>query len=114
MLMPLNSIENIPFEGLLGLLYPRFFPFNHIKKWIIAWMSPRVPYMSMVNRMAGRMLAPELRGILSTSGVAAYASELWLDTARREQLRADLLELTRERGAARIIAEAIRENLLSD
>ena len=114
MLMPLNSIEHIPFEGLLGLLYPRFFPFNHIKKWIIAWMSPRVPYMSMVNRMAGRMLAPELRGILSTSGVAAYASELWLDTARREQLRADLLELTRERGAARIIAEALRENLLSD
>ena len=114
MLMPLNSIEHIPFEGLLGLVYPRFFPFNHIKKWIIAWMSPRVPYMSMVNRMAGRMLAPELRGILSTSGVAAYASELWLDTARREQLRADLLELTRERGAARIIAEALRENLLSD
>ena len=114
MLMPLNSIEHIPFEGLLGLLYPRFFPFNHIKKWIIAWMSPRVPYMSMVNRMAGRMLAPELRGILSTSGVAAYASELWLDTARREQLRADLLELTRERGAARIIAEAIRENFVSD
>ena len=114
MLMPLNSIEHIPFEGLLGLLYPRFFPFNHIKKWIIAWMSPRVPYMSMVNRMAGRMLAPELRGILSTTGVAAYALDLWLDTARREQLRADLLELTRERGAARIIAEAIRENFVSD
>ena len=114
MLMPLNSIEHIPFEGLLGLLYPRFFPFNHIKKWIIAWMSPRVPYMSMVNRMAGRMLAPELRGILSTTGVAAYASELWLDTARREKLRTDLLELTRERGAARIIAEAIRENFVSD
>ena len=114
MLMPLNSIENIPFEGLLGLLYPRFFPFNHIKKWIIAWMSPRVPYMSMVNRMAGRMLAPELRGILTPEGVAGTASDLWQDPARREKLRTELLELTRERGAARIIAEAIRENFLSD
>lgn len=114
MLMPLNSVEHIPFEGLLGLLYPRFFPFNHIKKWIIAWMSPRVPYMSMVNRMAGRMLAPELRGILSTDGVAATASELWQDKVRLEKLRADLAELTRERGAARIIAEAIRENFFSD
>jgi len=114
MLMPLNSIENIPFEGLLGLLYPRFFPFNHIKKWIIAWMSPRVPYMSMVNRMAGRMLAPEMRGILTPIGVADAASALWRDTERRGKLRSDLLELTRERGAARMIAEEIRENFISD
>ena len=114
MLMPLNSIESIPFEGLLGLLYPRFFPFNHIKKWIIAWMSPRVPYMSMVNRMAGRMLAPEMRGVLSQSEVAAAASALWQDKPRLERLKADLLELTRERGAARIMAEAIREHFLSD
>jgi len=114
MLMPLNSIEHIPFEGLLGLLYPRFFPFNHIKKWIIAWMSPRVPYMSMVNRMAGRMLAPELRGILTPTGVADTASALWQDTNRREKLRSELLELTRERGAARMIAEAIRENFVSN
>ena len=114
MLMPLNSVEHIPFEGLLGLLYPRFFPFNHIKKWIIAWMSPRVPYMSMVNRMARRMLAPELRGILTVTGVADTASALWCDTERREKLRSELLELTRERGAARIIAEAIRENFISD
>ena len=114
MLMPLNSVEHIPFEGLLGLLYPRFFPFNHIKKWIIAWMSPRVPYMSMVNRMAGRMLAPELRGILTVTEVADTASALWRDTKRREKLRSELLELTRERGAARMIAEAIRENIVSD
>ena len=114
MLMPLNSIESIPFEGLLGLLYPRFFPFNHIKKWIIAWMSPRVPYMSMVNRMAGRMLAPEMRGVLSQSEVAAAASALWQDKPRLAKLQAELLELTRERGAARIMAEAIREHFLSD
>ena len=77
-------------------------------------MSPRIPYMSMVNRMAGRMLAPELRGILTPAGVADTASALWKDTEQREKLRSDLLELTRERGAARIIAEAIRENFISD
>ena len=114
MLMPLNDIDKIPFEGLLGLLYPRFFPFNHIKKWIIAWMSPQVPCMSMVNRMAGRMLAPELRGVLSPKGVTDAVSELWQDTPRREKLRAELLELTRERGAARMIAEAVCENFISD
>jgi lipid-A-disaccharide synthase len=114
MLMPFNSIEHIPFEGLLGLLYPRFFPFNHIKKWIVVWLSSRVPYMSMVNRMAGRMLAPELRGVLTQAGVAQAVSELWRDTARREKLKDDLLQLTRERGASRIIAEAVRENFLFD
>lgn len=114
MLMPLNSIEHIPFEGLLGFLYPKFFPFNKLKKYVISYLSKRVPYLSMVNRMAGRMLSPELRGVLTPAGVAEAVSDLWLDTPRREQLRADLLELTRERGAARIIAEALRENLLSD
>lgn len=114
MLMPLNSIEHIPFEGLLGFLYPKFFPFNKLKKHVISYLSKRVPYVSMVNRMAGRMLAPELRGVLTPAGVAEAVSDLWLDTPRREQLRADLLELTRERGAARIIAEAIRENFVSD
>ena len=114
MLMPLNSIEHIPFEGLLGFLYPNFFPFNKLKKYVISYLSKRVPYLSMVNRMAGRMLAPELRGVLTPAGVAEAVSDLWLDTPRRERLRADLLELTRERGAARIIAEAIRENFVSD
>ena len=85
-----------------------------MKKYVISYLSKRVPYLSMVNRMAGRMLAPELRGVLTPAGVAEAVSDLWLDTPRRERLRADLLELTRERGAARIIAEAIRENFVSD
>lgn len=114
MLMPLNSIEHIPFEGLLGLLYPRFFPFNKLKVLVIAWLDKRVKCLSMVNRMAGRMLAPELRGVLTPAGVADTVAGLWLDEPSREKLRADLLELTRERGAARMIAEAARENLISD
>ncbi len=113
-LMPLNWIEHIPFEGLLGLLYPRFFPFNHIKKWIIAWMSPRIPYLSLVNRAAGRMLVQEIRAILTPADIFTAASELWRDEARRKKLQGDLLELTRERGAAQIIAEGIREYFLSD
>ena len=60
------------------------------------------------------MLAPEMRGVLTPQEVAGAASALWQDSARREQLRLELLELTRERGAARIIAEAIREHFLSD
>ena len=114
MLMPLNSVEHIPFEGLLGLVYPRFFPFNHIKKKLIAWMLARTPFLSMVNRLAGRMIAPELRGILAPSQVAETVTALWLDTQRRQSMQAELLELTRERGASRIIAEAVREYLVSD
>jgi len=56
----------------------------------------------------------ELRGVLSPQGVADTVSELWRDTPRREKLRAELLELTRERGAARMIAEAVCENFISD
>ena len=113
-MMPLNWIEHIPFEGLLGLLYPRFFPFNHLKKCIITWLSPRIPYMSLVNRMAGRMLAPEIRAIITPRMIADALTEMWRDEPRRSRLKADLQELTRERGAARTIAEAMHETVFSD
>ena len=113
-ILPLNWVEHIPFEGLLGLLYPRLFPFNHLKKWLVAWMNARIPFLSMVNRTAGRMLVQEMRAILTPEEIAAAAAQLWEDRPRREQLKSDLLELTRERGAARKIAEAMREYFLSD
>ena len=113
-LVPLNWIDLIPFEGLLGLLYPRFFPFNHLKKYVVTWVSKRIRFTSMVNRMAGRMLAPEIRAVINPPMVAEALSNLWKDTPRRNQMKEDLLELTRERGAARIIAEAINETVVSD
>ena len=113
-MIPLNWIEYIPFEGLLGLLYPRFFPFNHLKKYVVTWLSGRISCISMVNRMAGRMIAPEIRAIISPPMIADALTEMWRDEPRRTRLKADLQELTRERGAARIIAEAMHETVLSD
>ena len=113
-LVPLNWIEHIRFEGLLGLLYPKFFPFNVLKKYVVTWVSGRILYASMVNRMAGRMLVTEVRAVVEPHHEAALVSELWRDVPRRTKLVSELLELTRERGAARIIAEGIRENFISD
>ena len=112
--MPLNSIEHIPFEGLLGLLYPKFFPFSLLKKYVVAWLSRRIPYLSLVNRMAGRMLAPELRAVLTPADIAQAAGDLLQDQQRLAKMRNEMLELTRERGAARMIAEGIREYYISD
>ena len=61
---------------------------------------------SGLGREYARLLAAE-------SGL----DELWLIARRQERLeklKAELLELTRERGAARIMAEAIREHFVSD
>ena len=111
-MVPLNWIEHIPFEGLLGFLYPSFFPFNILKKYIIRYLDPRIPYLSLVNKMAGYMLAPEIRGIYTPATISAAASELWRDRERRLNLSAKLIEFTRERGAARKIAEAVHEYLI--
>ena len=113
-LVPLNWIELIPFEGLLGLLYPRFFPFNHLKKYVVTWVSKRIRFTSMVNRMAGRMLVTEIRAVINPPMIAGAISELWRDTSRRSLLVRQLQELTRERGAARIIAEAVHETIFFD
>lgn len=113
-MMPLNWIEYIPFEGLLGFLYPKFFPFNHLKKFVISYLSARISFLSMVNRTAGRMIAPEIRAVITPRMIADALLDLWRDEPRRTGMKADLQELTRERGAARIIAEAMHEISLSD
>lgn len=54
----------------------------------------KVPFFSMVNLIAGRLVAPELiQHDMTPENLARHASELLSDTARSEAMRKDLLSL---------------------
>lgn len=68
-----------------------------------------VPHFAMANLIAGRRIAPELiQGDFSAERVAGEALVLLRDGARRERMRAELLEVRRRLGQPGASARAAR------
>lgn len=107
MVLPLDKAEEYPLDGIGGVL-PLWFPgVKQLKRRIIFGMNKRIPFVSLPNRMAGRMIAPELRGLLSAEDVAAKAKEMLAAPQKLEEISRSFWELTHERGAAGKIAAAV-------
>ena len=107
MVVPLNKAEDIPLDGLIGLLNPHIFPIGYLKRKLIYKMNQRIPFISWPNMIAGREIVPEMRGVLTVEGVCKVLVELLADKLLREQISRDLLKITDTRGAASIMASEI-------
>ena len=84
--------------------------------WILGRRLVQVPFLSMVNLVAGRQIAPELiQGEMTGERIAAEAIRLLDDEAARKTMRADLKEvaakLASERDPMEIAAEWIEKVL---
>ncbi len=104
---PLNWAEEIPLDGLLGLLNPKIPPFGLIKRKIILSWLPHTEYVSLPNKLAGKHLVPELLGILKPEQVATRASELLDQPERTAQICREIREVIGEPGAAERMASAL-------
>ena len=111
MVLPFNRAGLLPLNGILGLLNPRIFPIGLIKRRFILWMNDRVRFLALPNMIADREIVPELRGILTPKGIADRAAELLEDNSGRARMSRELLDVTRERGAAVAIASALLDSL---
>ncbi|BAS28889.1 glycosyltransferase family protein [Limnochorda pilosa] len=105
--LPLQRPEEIPLEGLAGLVggLPAVGP--ALKRRAVYRVERATPFVALPNRRAGRRLVPELRGEV---GPEALAGELaaWLDDGpRRAGVRHALEALRGEPGAARRVADRV-------
>jgi hypothetical protein len=105
--VPLNKAEYIPLDGLAEFIFPKVYPLGLIKRNLFLAMNRKVKCVSLPNMIAGREIVPEMRGILRPAGVATAAADLLANSGRREHIAHELAEITRQRGAAGIIAEAL-------
>ena len=79
--------------ALLGTPLVSFYRVNALS-WILGRWLVRAPFLSMVNLVAGRQIAPELiQGDMTGERIAAEAIRLLDDDAARTQMRADLAEV---------------------
>jgi lipid-A-disaccharide synthase len=80
-------------SALLGTPLVSFYRVNALS-WILGRWLVRAPFLSMVNLVAGRQIAPELiQGDMTGERIAAEAIRLLDDDAARALMRADLAEV---------------------
>jgi lipid-A-disaccharide synthase len=107
MVLPLDKAEEYPLDGILGLL-PLWLPgFRRFKRFYIERLNERTSFVSLPNKMAGRMVAPEIRGLFEPRVVARMAIGLLESPETRKEMSRTFMELTRERGAAARLAEHV-------
>lgn len=107
MVAPLNEAENIPLDGIPGII-PSCFPgFKYLKKRLVFYLNNREKFISLPNRLAGKAIIPEHRGLLTPHMVADLVKELLSSPHELEKIRENYGELAFEHGAAEKITAAL-------
>ncbi len=79
--------------ALLGTPLVTFYRVNALSWWLGRWLV-RAPFLSMVNLVAGKQIAPELiQSEMTGERIAAEAIRLLDDEKAREEMRAGLAEV---------------------
>lgn len=105
--IPLNQAENIPLDGIPGMI-PMSFPGAKIlKKKLVYWYSGRLKYASLPNRIAGKEIVPEYRGVMTPSMVAGLVEDLISDPEKLIEIVRRYSDISLERGAAKKIADKV-------
>jgi lipid-A-disaccharide synthase len=109
MVLPLGRADEYPLDGLPGLL-PLWLPgVRKFKRFYIMKLNERTDFVSLPNKLAGRMIAPEIRGTFTAEDVAEKAIKLLSSPDELHCIQRAFWELTHERGASVRIAERVVE-----
>jgi len=105
--VPLDRLEEMPLEGLPGLLGNVPVLGRALRRRAIEGLIRKLPFASWPNRKAGREVVPELvkRG-LTPQDMAQAVLRLLDDEPGRQRMAEELRQLMGEPGAARRIAAA--------
>lgn len=102
--LPLYHPEEIPLDGLAGMIGSIPIVGRPLKRWVVLKYSKRVPFAALPNRLAGKEIAPELRGeSLQPWDVTTVAYQLLMADDVRERVSMDLHAIVGGPGAAKAI-----------
>jgi lipid-A-disaccharide synthase len=109
MALPLDRSDEYPLDGLPGIL-PLWFPgVRKFKRRFIERLNERTDFVSLPNKMAGKMIAPEIRGSITAEDVALKAINMLDNPSELERISRAFWELTHERGASARLAERVAQ-----
>lgn len=105
---PLNTAEDIPLDGLPGLIPTGSAAGRALKKKLVLWYNDREKYVSLANRLTDTSVVPEHRGIMTPSTVAALAEDMLSSEERLSAIKSAYEKLPLERGAAANVAASVK------
>lgn len=105
--VPLDNAHKIPVDGIFGLLNADIPPIGYLKKQMLVRKARSLPYVSLPNIIAGKVIVPEMVDFIKPEDVAERAALLLSEDAVLEQMERDLKTVAGERGAAGRIADAV-------
>ena len=104
--VPLNRPERIIVNGPVGYLHLVPLIGKPLKAWFVLRIGERVQFVAQPNIDAGRMLVPEVRGVLMPADVVAHASALLDRPSEMRAMGEALADLyARDVGASERMAE---------
>lgn len=109
--IPLNRVEEIPLEGLPGLMGRLPIAGAAIKRSALHKLAARVRFTALPNRKAGYMLIPEVRGIIQPADVAIPVVELLQNPQQRINVSRSLQQLAGKPEAAKRTATLILDTI---
>ncbi|MDO5562395.1 MAG: hypothetical protein Q4F74_02145 [Synergistaceae bacterium] len=107
MVAPLNEAENIPLDGLPGLIPLSVPGAKKLKRKLVMWFNSREEFVSLPNRITGMSIVPEHRGIMTPDMIADLVLDLLGSPERLEKITENYSRLSFERGAAAKIASVV-------
>ncbi len=109
MVAPLNEAENIPLDGIPGMIPMSLPGAKKLKKELVRWYNSREKFISLPNRIAGKLIIPEHRGIMTPLMVADLAGDLLSSPDKLQDIIKRYSDLPLEHGASAKIAEKIMD-----
>ncbi|MEG1641695.1 MAG: hypothetical protein RR272_01150 [Synergistaceae bacterium] len=107
MLAPLNEAENIPLDGLPGLISSSSNLGRAIKRRLVFWYNKRERFVSLPNRLSGVEIVPEHRYIMTPSMAADVVCDLLSSEEKLNSIRKGYEMLDLSRGAALKVADTV-------
>jgi hypothetical protein len=107
--VPLNRVEPIAMNGVWGYVHRVPIVGKPIKRWIARVAERRIEFFAQPNIDAGRMIAPEMRGVLDPEDVAKRAISM-LDDPHNLRLMGEALALlyaTHVGSASRMVEDTL-------
>jgi lipid-A-disaccharide synthase len=107
--VPLNHPEEIPLEGIAGIIGRIPVLGKELKRRLLPKVQAKIKFTAWPNRLAGKLITPELIGGLSPDEVAKVAIDMLKNRARLLNISKCLRETVGESGAAQRLTDLLQE-----
>lgn len=109
--LPLNKPENIPLEGLVGLIGRAPFIGKQVLRYVVPRIESRMENVSLINRIARKKIVPEIRGVLKPSDLVHETDKIIKNQKEQNRMKNELKKVAGDRGAAVLIVDIMRQVL---